>query len=204
MSRLCLCLIDHLHHIMIRFGGNADLLDVLCVLFGEHEESQVTDGDLLMPERAFPDRSQFKDQDTAPLGFVLVLRQAWTTRELRRVRFVGVVGLKKGSPGFVELNQDLISDFGRKRFVGISSFEQRIESSIIQVFSLEHKGLANVVIRKIPQVLRCKSHLVDLLELGVGTLHHMLFDAFHACSPSSGSVRILPITSFLRFALLCP
>src|SRR6266699_521830 len=71
-GRLCLCLINHLHHIMIRFGDDAHLLDLRSTLFGEHEESQRTHRDLLIPQGPFPDGSPLKDQQLSALGFVFV------------------------------------------------------------------------------------------------------------------------------------
>src|SRR6266436_7864288 len=101
----------------------------------------------------FPERSQFKDEEIAALGFVLVLGELGSACELLWMFSVRFHRFKEGGPGFVELDQNLIADFARQGLVGIRRLDQMIDSSVVEVLVLKDEGLAHIVVSQVPEVL---------------------------------------------------
>src|SRR6266487_1702688 len=99
---------------------------------------------------SFPDRSQFKDEQIAALCFVFVLGKLRPSGEPLWMLPISFYFLKEGSPGCIELDQHLITDFARQGLVGIRELDQIIDGSVIEVRVLEDEGLAHIIIGQVP------------------------------------------------------
>ena len=75
-------------------------------------------------------------------------------------------GRKETNPGFMELQEDLVTHFARKGLIGFMLLDQMEDSYVVQIQASEDEGLAHEVIGRIPQVLARKSSGVDALVRG--------------------------------------
>src|SRR6266581_1436145 len=121
-----------------------------------------------------PDRSPFKNEQIAALSFVFVLGKLGPSAEPLWMLPIGFHLLKEGSPGLIELDQHLITDFARQSFVGLRGLDQMIDGSVIEIRLLEDESLAHIVIGQVPEVFGGKGHLINTLEAWVARADHML------------------------------
>src|SRR5260221_13160281 len=95
---------------------------------------------------SLPERSPFKNEQIATLRFVFVLGKLGPSGEALWMLPIGFHLLKEGSPGLIELDQHLITDFARQSFVGIRGLDQVIDGSVIEIRVREDERLAHRVI----------------------------------------------------------
>jgi hypothetical protein len=87
--------------------------------------------------------------------------------------------LKEGSPGLIELDQHLITDFARQSFVGIRGLDQMIDHSVIEIRVLKDESLAHRVICQVPEIFGGQGHRINTLEAWVARADHMLLHQLH-------------------------
>src|SRR6266581_4845136 len=121
----------------------------------------------------FPDRSPFKNEQIAALRLVFVLGKRGPSGEPLWMLPIGFHLLKESSPGCIELDQDLITDFARQSFIGIRGLDQMIDRSVVEIRVLENERLAHIVVGQVPQVFGGKGHLINTLEAWVPRAEHM-------------------------------
>src|SRR5438128_826085 len=118
---------------MICFRNKANLLHRGWLLFGLPNAAKLAHGNFSDPQVRFPDASEFKDEQIAPLRFVQVFGEVWSSEKLLRVLAVDLHCFKEGAPCLMELEEDLIGYFGRERLVRISFFEEMKRGCVIEI-----------------------------------------------------------------------
>src|SRR6266478_1413792 len=128
---------------------------------------------------SLPERSQFKDEQIATLRFVFVLGKPGPSGEPLWMLPIGFHLLKEGSPGLIELDQNLITDFARQSLIGIRGLDQMIDRSVAEIRVLENERLAHKVVGQVPEVFGGKGHRINTLEAWVARADHMPLHQLH-------------------------
>lgn len=96
---------------------------------------------------------------------------------------VGRIGLEKGHPVGVQLDQDGIGDFARQRTIGFVVFQAVKDGRVGQVGALLKKMLANLVVGLIIQVFGSQSSLINSRKTWITLADQMLFNQSHWFPP---------------------